>query len=143
MRKLTEFEKAQVAVLWTKGLPERLIARTVGRPYSTVRGYVKVLRRPSAPVRTRSPLRLSLVEREEISRGLATGESVRVVAARLGRAPSTISREVRANGGRRRYRAVVADERAWARSLRPKTPKLTRSELLRWLVEAALERRVP
>jgi len=141
VRKLTGAEKAQIGELWSTGLPERLIARTVSRPHSTVRGYIKVLRRPAAPTRTRSPIRLTLAEREEISRGLAAGESLRAIAAGLGRAPSTISREVRANGGRSGYRAVVADEAAWRRALRPKEPKLARVELLRWLVEAALERR--
>jgi len=86
-------------------------------------------------------VRLSLAEREDISRGLAAGEPLRDIAVRLGRAPSTISREVRANGGRSCYRAVVADEAAWRRALRPKQPKLEGSELLRWLVEAALERK--
>jgi IS30 family transposase len=141
VRKLAEAEKAQIKELWTAGMPVRLIGREAGVPYSTVRGYVKVLARPAPRARTRSLLRLSLAEREDISRGLAAGESLRVIAARLGRAPSTISREVRANGGRRRYRAVTADEAAWRRALRPKEQKLERSELLRWLVEAGLERK--
>jgi IS30 family transposase len=140
-RKLTEAEKAEIRKLWAAGLPVRLIGRETGRPFSTVRGYVKVLARPAVPVRTRSPLRLSLAEREGISRGLAAGESLRAIAGGLGRAPSTISREVRANGGRLCYRAVVADEAAWRRALRPKTPKLVGTDLLRWLVEAALERK--
>jgi IS30 family transposase len=141
VRKLTEAEKAEIAELWAQKLPVRVIARTVGRPQTTVRKHVAaVLRRP-ARVRQRSALRLSLVEREDISRGLAAGESLRVIAARLGRAPSTIWREVRANGGHRRYRAVAADGRAWRQALRPKQQKLAGSELLRWLVEAALERR--
>jgi IS30 family transposase len=139
--KLTEAEKVRIAELWSAGLPERMIGRQVGRPHSTVRGYVKVLRRPPAPVRQRSPLRLSLAEREDISRGLAAGESLRAIAVRLDRAPSTICREVQANGGRRCYRAVAADESAWRRASRPKEQKLAGSELLRWLVEAALERR--
>ena len=141
MWKLSEAEKAEINELWRAGLPVRLIGRKAGVPYSTVRGYVKVLARPAPAVRTRSSLRLSLAEREDISRGLASGESLRAIAARLGRAPSTISRDVRANGGRRRYRAVAADEEAWRRALRPKTPKLERVELLRWLVEAGLERK--
>lgn len=136
MRKLTESERAEIAGLWAQKLPVRVIARTVGRPQTTVREYVAaVLRRP-APVRKRSALRLSLVEREDISRGLAAGESLRTISARLGRAPSTISREVRANSGRGRYRAVAADERAWRQALRPKGQKLACSELLRWLVES-------
>jgi IS30 family transposase len=139
--RLTDAEKAGIRELWAAGLPVRLIGREAGVPYSTVRGYVKVLARPTPPVRTRSPLRLSLAEREDISRGLAAGESLRAIAAHLSRAPSTISREIRANGGRRRYRAVAADEAAWDRALRPKQQKLEQAELLRWLVEAGLERK--
>ncbi len=139
-RELTELERAQIRELWAQRLPVRVIARTVGRPHTTVRLYVDRLRRP-APARTRWAMRLSLVEREVISRGLAAGQSLRAIARRLGRAPSTVSREVRANGGCRGYRAVAADEAAWRRALRPKQPKLVGSELLRWLVEAALERK--
>jgi IS30 family transposase len=139
-RKLTELERAEIGELWARRLPVRVIARTVGRPHTTVRLHVDGLRRPTA-TRTRWALRLSLAEREEISRGLAAGESLRAIARHLGRAPSTISREVRANGGRSGYRAMVADEGAWRRALRPKQPKLAGSELGRWLVEAALERR--
>jgi IS30 family transposase len=139
--KLSEAEKALIEELWSLGLPERGIGREVGRPHSTVRGYVKVLRRPAPTPRSRSPLRLSLAEREDISRGLAAGESLRAIAARLGRAPSTVAREVAGNGGRGSYRAVTADGAAWRRAKRPKEQKLAGSELLRWLVEAALERR--
>jgi IS30 family transposase len=139
--KLTDAEKALIEELWSLGLPERVIGREVGRPHSTVRGYVKVIRRPAPAPRKRSSLRLSLVEREDISRGLAAGESLRAIAARLGRAPSTVAREVAGNGGRNGYRAVAADEEAWRRAKRPKEQKLARSELLRWLVEAAIERR--
>ena len=72
----------------------------------------------------RSPLRLSLVEREEISRGLASGESLRSIARRLDRAPSTISREVSGNDGPGRYRACRADKAAVRRTRRPKPAKL-------------------
>ncbi|WP_432488814.1 transposase [Kineococcus sp. SYSU DK018] len=78
--------------------------------------------RPHPRIRGRG--RLSLAEREEISRGLAEGCSLRQIAHRLHRAPSTISREVTAGGGRCRYRAVKADERAWARAARPKPWRL-------------------
>ena len=74
--------------------------------------------------RRRAPGRLSLAEREEVSRGLAAGQSIRAIALALGRAPSTISREVNANGGRRRYRAARADRAAWSRATRPKQCKL-------------------
>ena len=83
-------------------------------------------------------MRLSLAEREEISRGLAAGESFRLIAVRIGRAPSTVSREVRVNGGRRRYRALRADRAARRRARRPKQAKLAQLPRLRRVVEALL-----
>ena len=85
-------------------------------------------------------VRLSLAEREEISRGLAAGLSLRAIAAGLGRAPSTVSREVLGNGGRTRYRAAFADKMAWSRAARPKATKLAMSPALAALVTAKLER---
>jgi IS30 family transposase len=82
-----------------------------------------------------------LAEREEISRGLAAGLSFRVIAALLGRSPSTISREVAANGGRSRYRAHHADRQAWSRATRPKACKLAVNPVLRAIVEEKLRRR--
>jgi IS30 family transposase len=82
---------------------------------------------------------LSLREREEISRGLAAGESLRRIAVGLGRAPSTVCREVTANGGRRAYRAVLAERQARRRARRPKRAKLAMSPRLRRVVEAKLE----
>ena len=84
---------------------------------------------------------MSVAEREEISRGIVVGESFRSMGRRLGRAASTISREVAANGGRRRYRAVRADTAAWDRALRPKASKLAVCERLREVVEGRLELR--
>jgi IS30 family transposase len=83
-------------------------------------------------------LRLSLEEREEISRGLAAGESLRVIAGRLGRAPSTVCREVSVNGTRRSYRALTADRAARRRARRPKRAKLAQRPRLRAEVEAGL-----
>ena len=91
--------------------------------------------------RLRSPLRLSLIEREEIRAGIAAGDSLRAIAGRIGRAPSTVSREVGGASGRRRYRATVADERACVRALRPKRSKLASSPRLRRAVCEMLERR--
>jgi IS30 family transposase len=88
-----------------------------------------------------SALRLSLPEREEISRGLLAGESCRCIAARLGRSPSTVSREVAFDGRRERYRAWRADARARRRSRRPKPPKLLASPRLRREVERRLQLR--
>src|SRR5690242_16310874 len=93
------------------------------------------MRRPPVREPVRSALRLSLAEREEVSRGLAGGESLRAIAGRLGRSPSTISREVVANGGRRRYRACRADNAAVKRMGRPKASKLAACPRLRAAVE--------
>jgi IS30 family transposase len=87
----------------------------------------------------RCEFRLSLVEREEISRGLAAGQSIRVIAAELGRSPSTVCREVNANGGPKKYRALVADPAAARRALRPKRAKLAECRGLRRIVERKLE----
>jgi IS30 family transposase len=84
---------------------------------------------------------LSLEEREEISRGLAEGVSLREIAIRLGRAPSTVSREVAHNGGRANYRALRADQGAWERAKRPKPAKLMACPRLRCQVERLLEER--
>ena len=86
----------------------------------------------------RSELRLSLAEREEISRGLSTGATFAVIAAGLGRAASTVSREVAVNGGRAKYRAHTADERALRLMARPKVSKLAGCVRLRTEVEARL-----
>jgi IS30 family transposase len=95
-----------------------------------------------APVpQRRSRLALTAAEREEISRGLAAGdESMRSIAARLQRAPSTISREIRRHGGRATYRAAEADQRAWARARRPKVCRLATRPRLRRLVATHLAR---
>ena len=84
-------------------------------------------------------MRLSLSEREEISRGLAAGESLRGIARRLGRAASTVSREVAANGGRMKYRAGVAHRASRHRARRPKPAKLATHQRLRTVVEEKLE----
>ena len=119
-------EQAAVAVGCDVRTVIRWIVRTGG-----LRGYE----------RQRSPLRLSLFEREEIGLGLARGESFTQVARGLGRSPSTVSREVEANGGRRRYQACRADERALKRARRPKQAKLVGNPRLRAVVEAGLRAR--
>ncbi len=94
---------------------------------------------PRGPVR--SPWRLSLAEREEISRGLRAGDSRRAIARRLGRAPSTVSREVAPNGGRCGYRGWRAERRAIREARRPKVAKLARCPRLRAEVERRLAQR--
>ena len=117
------FEQAAVAARCSTNTIQRVLGSVGGMP---ARG------------RTRAKLRLSIAEREEISLGLGGEESYRVIAHRLGRAPSTISREVNGNGGRRRYRAVRADEAAYKKAERPKLAKLRRCRRLRTRVEAML-----
>ena len=91
--------------------------------------------------RKRSPRRLSLAEREEIAVGVARGTSGAVIVRRLGRACSTITREISRNGGRQRYRASVGDRRALDQARRPKQPKLARCAPLRREVEGRLQQR--
>ena len=136
--RLSELERWRIAELAAQGLPSRVIGREIGRSHRAVWGYLRVLRRPPVREPVRSALRLSLAEREEISRGLAGGESLRSIARRLARSPSTISREVAANGGRRRYRACRADKVAVRRMRRPKVSKLAACARLRAVVEAQL-----
>jgi IS30 family transposase len=139
--RLSELEKWRIAELAAQGLPSRVIGREIGRSHRAVWGEIARSRRAVVPEPVRSALRLSLSEREEISRGLAGGESLRSIARRLGRSSSTISREVTANGGRRRYRACRADAVAVKRMRRPKRSKLAVCPRLRAAVEAKLELR--
>ena len=138
MERLSEREKEEIGQLSALGLPSRLIGEQIGRHHRTVWSHLQKLRQPVAPEPVRSPLRLSLREREEISRGLAAGESRRSIARRLGRAPSTIAREVARNGDVRRYRAWTADRAALTRARRPKIAKLATCARLRSVVDAKL-----
>jgi IS30 family transposase len=90
-------------------------------------------------VRKRSARGLTLADREEISRGLSSGDSLRGIAVRLERSPSTVSREVSRNGGGHRYRAAAADARAWDQARRPKPCKLAALPRLRWVVARKLQ----
>jgi IS30 family transposase len=139
VERLSEREKEEIVRLSALGLPSRLIGQQIGRHHRTVWGHLQRLRRPAPVELIRSPLRLSLREREEISRGLAAGESRRSIARRLGRSPSTIAREVTRNGDARRYRACTADRAALARARRPKVAKLAACLRLRAVVESKLE----
>ena len=90
------------------------------------------------PAHKRSRLALSLSERKEISRGLASDISLRTIALRLIRSPSTISREIQRNEGIERYRASHADQVAWDRARRPKVCKLARNRILQQTVSRKL-----
>jgi DNA-binding CsgD family transcriptional regulator len=122
------------------GQAAKLTARELGLSVSTVRAYLLRCGGIRPLPRRRAVGRLRLEEREEISRGLAAGHSLRAIALGLGRAPSTVSREVNANGGRR-YRAARADVAAWSRATRTKTCKLAGNPVLGAIVEEKLARR--
>jgi len=141
VERLSEREKDEIVRLSAMGLPNRLIGQQIGRHHRTVWGQLQKLRQAAPREPVRSPLRLSLREREEISRGLAVGESRRSIARRLRRAPSTISREVTRDGDARRYRACSADRAALVRARRPKVAKLAACPRLRAVVESKLELR--
>ena len=106
---------------WRAGSHVREIARAFGRDHGSIRGLLARRGGIAPSVRTRGSLTLTLIEREDISRGIAARESGRSIAARIGRAASTVSREILRHGGRGAYRAKVADEDAWESALRPKT----------------------
>ena len=136
------FSEEECQTIWDMreaGVPVKRIAKHLGRQNVSLRKFIADAggKRPTA--RQRSELRLSLEEREEISRGLAAGDSIRAIAEALGRCPSTVCREVNANGGRRKYRALVADRAACRRALRPKRAKLAECRRLRRVVERKLE----
>ena len=135
---LTTEQQRELWRRWRAGESLHEIARAFGRRASSIHGMIAAHGGYVPAARRRSPRVLSLGEREEISRGLAAGASLRLIARRLGRAPSTVSREVARHGGRRRYRALRADERAWRRARRPKPCKLAREPRLRALVAAKL-----
>ena len=117
------------------------IARYFDRHSSSIHGYLSRTGGIRPPERKRADRCLSLSDREEISRGIAAGLSMRTIAADLGRAPSTISREVARNGGVNGYRATQADQHTWDRARRPKPCKLVLNWPLCHQVEAKLQRK--
>ncbi len=135
---LTAEQKREMWSRWKAGQSLSQIGRALGRERSAIHRMVATTGGYAPADRNRSPRVLSSAEREEISRGLAEGLSLRTIARRSGRAPSTISREVARHGGRHHYRATQADERAWQRARRPKRCKLATSPALRELVATKL-----
>ena len=137
--KLTPAEVDEVWTRWRSGQAVKVLAREMRVSPSTVRDLLHRTGGIRPAPKRRWEVRLSLAEREEISRGLAAGWSLRVIATGLGRATSTVSREVLGNGGRARYRAAVADRAAWSRAARPKATKLATTPALAALVAAKLK----
>jgi len=121
-----------------KGTPMAIISRAIEKPPATVFSYLRYHGGIQPRQRRRCLKMLSLEDREEISRGLAIGRSLRSIAGFLQRSPSTVSREVNKNGGRHRYRATVADKSAWKRAKRPKPYLLAQNIRLKRLVAAKL-----
>ena len=141
MARFSDEDRKTIWGMREAGVPVKRIAKHLGRQNSSLRKFIADAggRRPTP--RERAELRLSLEEREEISRGLAAGLSIRMIAEGMGRSASTICREVNGNGGRTRYRALVADRGAQRRALRPKRAKLAQCRRLRNVVERKLEAR--
>ena len=137
----TEADKALMWDRWQRGESLHSIAQHFGRNHSSIQGILSRTGGIRPAVRRRSGRSLTLAEREEISRGIASGRSLRAIALRLGRAPSTISRELTRNGGFNSYRAHVADQAAWDRARRPKRCKLALNRRLATVVARLLRQR--
>ncbi len=134
----TAAQKAELWERWQKGEGLKSIGRAFGKSSSSIYSHLAPYGGIRPPPRRRSRLALTLSDREEISRGIVAAQSIRAIAAPLGRSPSTVSREIARNGGHKRYRAAAADKRAWAEALRPKACKRVRYPRLRHAVASKL-----
>jgi IS30 family transposase len=135
------FSESELVLIWDRraeGVGMRTVARELGRAHGSVRWMVESHGGVRPRPRMRSPLHLTLEEREEVSWGMAAGESLRSIARRLGRSASTVSREVARNGGRSGYRAHRADQAALRRARRPKVCKLASNPRLALMVQEKL-----
>ena len=137
--RLTGEQKSEVWERWKQGQTLSEIASvlsvvpgSIQRIIASNGGYVPRTRK-------RREGHLTISEREEISRGISSGSSIRAIASKLGRAPSTVSREVQRNGGRESYRAIQADAAAWDAAQRPQEVLLARNEPLRLVVAEKLK----
>jgi IS30 family transposase len=135
----TDSDKALMWDRWQKGDSLHSIADLFDRGHSSVQRILGEAGGIRPPQRRRSRLALMFSEREEISRGVVAGHSIRSIAASLGRSPSTVSRELHRNGGRRCYRAAQAEQAARARAPRPKACKLVAHPALGRLVARKLK----
>ncbi|RRH79149.1 IS30 family transposase [Variovorax beijingensis] len=141
-RKRTHYTDSQKALMWDRwekgeSLPQ--IAQLFDRSHSAVHRILAETGGIRPPGRSRSTLSLTLAEREEISRALSAGQSIRSIASALDRSPSTISREVKRNGGQGSYRAASADQLAWDKARRPKRCKLAKNRRLAHIVAGKLQ----
>jgi len=136
---LSAEEKKELWSRWRQGQSLSDIGRALGKHAGSIYGVLAANGGITPATRKRGEAVLSLREREEISRGLVTGLSLRAIAKRVRKAPSTISREIARNGGRGKYRATRADERAWESAKRPKRPRLALRSALKRVVAAKLD----
>jgi IS30 family transposase len=134
-------QRAEIWDRWQRGESMSSIGRVFDRQSSSVFSVISPTGGIRPPDRKRGSRALSFAEREEISRGLSVNYSLRAIARQLGRPPSTVSREVRRNGGRSAYRATASDQAAWDRALRPKICKLACHPTLSRTVSAKLRRK--
>jgi IS30 family transposase len=135
----TDNQKALMWERWRQGDSLQKIAQLFDRNHSSVMRILAETGGICPAQRCRSRLALTLAEREEISRAVVAGQSIRSIAASLGRAPSTVSREMKRNGGLDRYRANQADQCAWDRARRPKPCKLVENRDLAEIVASKLQ----
>ena len=136
---LSAADKKELWERWRAGESISDIARALQKAPGSIHGMIEATGGFSPPQRRRRQCALTPAEREEISRGLAIGESLRAIARQLGRCASTVCREVERNGGRVRYRAAKAEERSWQRVRRPKRCLLAIDDRLRDLVAEKLK----
>jgi IS30 family transposase len=135
----SDSQKALMWERWKKGDSLQQIAQLFDRNHSSIQRILAETGGIRPPDRHRSRLALTLAEREEISRAVVAGQSIRSIGTLLGRAPSTISREIKRNGGQECYRANQADQSAWDRACRPKACKLAEDPALAQLVAGKLQ----
>jgi hypothetical protein len=136
--KLSGAQRADMWNRWKTGQSLHAIGRALSKDHVVIR-FLLARHGGIAPVaRRRSPVAMTLAEREDISRGIASGSSMRVIAQHLRRACSTVSREIARHGGRAQYRANEAEQQTWESALRPKTCLLATHTTLREMVASKL-----
>jgi IS30 family transposase len=135
----SQAQKDEMWDRWQRGKSMHEIARSFDRGHTSVQNIIYPTGGFRPPPRKRSSQSLSLSERESISRGIAAQLSMREIARELGRAPSTVCREINRNGGYDHYRAAQADRSAWDRALRPKPCKLAINKPLARIVARKLK----
>ncbi len=135
---LSDSQKEEMWRRWVNGESHSDIGRALGKAPASIHGTIRIRGGIAPPQRRRSPRVLSRMDREEISRGIAAGVSMRAIARSICRAASTVSREISRNGGANKYRAVLAEEAAWDRGRRPKPCRLAVAPRLRRVVAAKL-----